>query len=211
MKRINIKQIEYPLILISFAFLALWLLGAFYVLLSPLEAVSLLSFKEAQPIYIFLMYTFSLIIPTIGLLIFMKDNMKKSSRWYFGIPFLVSIFLMTLLRDEKYMSMFFEISYISTYDVSEFLSSKTGQALINIFFSSASVSFILSVPKNKKEIMKIPLIVSIITAASIIIFYLAYLPFNTTIDSLYYLGILCSFLLGIALLRVAVNYKIDKL
>lgn len=210
MKKINLKKIELSLSLISFTFLALWLIGALYLVVLPFEGVPLLSFESLQPIYIFLMYMFSLIIPVFGLLVFMKDNRKCSPRWYFAFPFLVAIFLMTLLRDEKYMSMFFETSYILIYDVSGILSSKKGQALISAFFSLASVLFILSVPERKKEIMKISYIVSVITTASVVTFYLAYLFFNTTIDFLYYVNILGGPLLGFSLLRASVHYNTKR-
>ncbi len=113
------------------------------------------------------LYLFSLFLPAVGLIIFMKNTRKISSRWYWGMPLLIGLILNTFLRDAMFMSPYstnaFNLVYgqlvITTFPILyklhilERISPMNINLmfLISIFFSVAAALFCLSVPKEKRK------------------------------------------------------------
>jgi hypothetical protein len=209
MKKISIMQTGFPLLLISFTFLAMWILGAISLVLAPFVRNLVLPLETSRHIYLLLIYLFSLFLPAVGLLLFMNKIRRSSSRWYLGIPLFIAVFLITFLRDSMAMAPFYGISFIPAYDSLHILDSQAGKTFISIFFSLSSLLFTLSVPENKRKIMVTPFRISIFASASIIIYNLvdflsrSYISANQIFGILHVLGI---FFLGLSLVWVAVNY-----
>ena len=133
----------------------------------------------------------------------------SSPKWYWGIPLFVSIFLITFLRDSMYMASLYNISFVSAYDNLHILDSQIGKAFVTIFFSISSLLFSLSVPENKRKLMKAPLIISIFMSISIVIYCIVDLFSNTYSETQIFgiLHVLGVFLFGVSLVRVAIDYE----
>lgn len=201
----SIKKPGFYLFLISLTFLAMWILGAISLILSPLISKLLISLELSRYIYIFLLYLFSMFLPAVGLAFFMNSIRISSSKWYWGIPLLIAMVLMTFLRDD--LNLVYDPSFISLYDRSSFLGSMATKAFIQIFFSLSALLFVLSVPESKGKLMKMPFKVAIVASASIIIYhsveFFVYIPENELFGFLHIISI---FILGLLLLRAAINY-----
>ncbi len=206
MQQVSIKKPGFYLFLISLTFLVMWILFAISFILSPLISNLLISLELSRYIYIFLFYLFSILLPAVGLIFFM-NYIKNSSRWYLGIPLLIAVFLMTFLRDSMTMARFYSVSFISAYDTLQILDSMATKAFIQIFFSLSALLFVLSVPESKAKLMKMPFRMAIVASASIIIYhsvaFFVYIPENQLFGFLHIISI---FLLGLLLLRAAINY-----
>lgn len=118
-----------------------------------------------------MLYLFSLFLPAIGLVAFMKKTRKNSSRWYGGIPLLIGIILNTFLRDAMFMFPFnpnadnivYGQPFIATFPIlykwhileflspSDYVMNSTIMFLISIFFSIAAALFCLSIPEDKRK------------------------------------------------------------
>lgn len=164
MNRISISQTRISLFLISLTFLALWIefiICNFIILnISNRDLIGLLS-----------LYLFSLFLPAVGLLVFMKNMRKTSSRWYWGIPLLIGLILNTFVRDSIFMRPFnlyainlvYGQPFIATFPI--FYKWHVLESLpygghkmnliimnfISIFFSLAAALFCLSVPEKKEK------------------------------------------------------------
>jgi len=199
----SIKKPGFYLLLISLTFLAMWILGAISLILYPL--FSKLSLELSRYICILLLYLFSMFLPAVGLVFFMNSIRVSSSKWYLGIPLLIAVVLMTFLRDG--LNLVYDPSFISLYDKSSFLDSMATKAFIQIFFSLSALLFVLSVPESKAKLMKMPFRMAIVASASIIIYhsvaFFVYIPENELFGFLHIISI---FILGLFLIRVAVNY-----
>ncbi|MFA0821394.1 MAG: hypothetical protein ACC612_00700 [Methanomethylovorans sp.] len=208
----NIKFIKCPevyLILISFTFLAMWILGTISLALGSLVHNSLVALETSRQIYLLLLYIFSMLFPAIGIILFTYTVKKSSARWYWGIPLFIAVFLITFLRDNIYMVQFYNISFISAYDKLHVLDSQTGKAFISIFFALSSLLFTLSVPENRRKTMVMPLRMAILASASIIIYNIVDLSSKIYVSEAQIFGILHVlgvFLFGLSLVRVAINY-----
>lgn len=208
-KKIITNRSVISLLLISFAYLAMWILGIVSFAIGPLVQKSLITLDVSRHIYLYLFYLLSLFLPLFGILLFM-DNMRPSSpKWYWGIPLFVSIFLITFLRDSMYMASLYNISFVSAYDNLHILDSQIGKAFVTIFFSISSLLFTLSVPENKRKLMKAPLIISIFMSISIVIYCIVDLFSNTYSETQIFgiLHVLGVFLFGVSLVRVAIDYE----
>lgn len=195
MNKPSIKKPGFHVFLISFVFLAMWILGAISLVLAPFVRNLVLPLETSRHIYLLLVYVFSLLLPAVGLLFFMNDIKGSSPRWYLGIPLFVAVFLITFLRDSMAMASFYGISFIPAYDSLHILDSQAGKAFIATFFSLSSSLFTLSVPENKRKIMVTPFRISIFVSASIIIYNLvdfltkSYISANQIFGILHVLGI----------------------
>ncbi|WP_407283025.1 hypothetical protein V7O61_00905 [Methanolobus sp. WCC1] len=109
-----------------------------------------------------------------------------------------------------YMSSVYSVSFIPAYDSLHVLDSKTVMVFVSILFSLSSVMFTLSVPEEKRLLMKVPLIISIVMTASISIYFLVDTLSKTYIseNQLFgFLHILTVLFFGLSLLWVAVKYE----
>lgn len=132
MDKLPIKIPGIYLIPISSTFLAMWVLA-----LIPIPP-SYFKPQTVDSIYIFSLYLFSFFIPTVGLLLFLNHIKKISSRWYWGVPLLFTIVLITLNRDNNILGPFYDTSFIASYvEISDFLSN-------NFFKYSVSIVYCLS-------------------------------------------------------------------
>ena len=156
----NIKFIRSPeiyLILISFTFLAMWI-------------SNIISFFYSSDIlYLVSKYLFSLIIPTIGLILYLNYIRTRSSTWYLGLPLFIGMILISFLRDSAIVYGEIPFSLIRQYDTSHLLDQTSVGRSIEIFFALSSLSFALSVPKNMKRKMYVPIRISVFTVACITI------------------------------------------
>ncbi|AAM03946.1 predicted protein [Methanosarcina acetivorans C2A] len=179
MNRISIRQTRVSLFLISLTFLTMWIefiICNFITLHMPYR-------EFINPL---MLYLLSLFLPAAGLLVFMKNNRKISSRWYLGIPFLLGLILNTFLRDFMFMNpfspyavnLFYGQPFIATFPILyrwhilEFLSpndsivNSTVLFFIYIFFSISVALFCLSVPEEKRKKLMAPFALSLIAAFS---------------------------------------------
>ena len=204
MDKTPIKKPGIYLILISSAFLAMWILGA----------LSLSQIIREDSHHIFLFYLLSLFIPLVGIILFMNNIRDKSPRWYWGIPLLFSLVLITLQRDMGILGFYYGISFIEKYDTSNILRNDALVYFSQLAFIISSALFTLSVPEENKAKMIIPFRISLITLTSVLIFIIINILVDwkiisfTTIQSnfwgLYVVGI---FIFGLSLIWVAFRYK----
>lgn len=177
MNRISMRQTRVSLFLISLTFLAMWIefiICNFITLHMPYrEFINLL-----------MLYLFSLFLPAAGLLVFMKNNRRISSRWYWGIPFLMGLILNTFLRDFMFMvpfspyavNLFYGQPFIATFPIlykwhileslspNDSIVNSTVLFFIYIFFSISVALFCLSVPEEKRKKLMFPFALSLIAA-----------------------------------------------
>jgi len=192
-----IKSPEFYLILISFTFLAMWI-------------SNIISFFYSSDIlYLISKYLFSLIIPTIGLILYLNYIRTRSSTWYLGLPLFIGMILISFLRDGAIVYGEIPFSLIRQYDTSHLLDQNSVVRSIEIFFALSSLSFALSVPKDMKRKMYVPIRISAFTVACITIAtvlqlivkqyqnYAAYLWFSNVLGLLFF---------GLSLIWIAVNY-----
>lgn len=175
-----------------------------------LSVLIIFLFSEVLPfsVYIFLLYIFSLLLPAFGLLFFMNSAKVISARWHWGIPLFISLGPTTLLWDNMFTAMLYGRAFISTFDKWGFLDSAPVRAFILIFYSLASVLFCASVQEGKRNRMRIPFIFASIASVSIIIFSVDSLigGFLAGAD-LFGLYVILTLLLGMSLIRVAIQYN----
>lgn len=185
MDRISISQTRLSLFLISLTFLAIWILFICSFITWDFPLINL-----------FLLYLFSLFLPAVGLLVFMKNIRKTSSRWYWGVPLLIGLILNTFVRDVRFMlpksviekgfwAFFYGQSFITNFPIFlkwhiiEPVPYGEGYQMnfiimnfISIFFSLAAALFCLSVPEEKRKKMMLPLGLSLIAAFSNLIYFI---------------------------------------
>ncbi|MDK2948294.1 MAG: hypothetical protein PWQ63_1454, partial [Methanolobus sp.] len=210
LKNIIYNKSRLSLLLISLTYLSLWILGFMSFFISPLIRHSFISPEAPRYIYLSIFYITSLFLPAAGLVFFIENIRSGSSIWYLGIPLFVSIFLITFQRDNMYMSSLYSVSFIPAYDSLHVLGSKTVMVFVSILFSLSSVMFTLSVPEEKRLLMKVPLIISIVMTASISIYFLVDTLSKTYIseNQLFgFLHILTVLFFGLSLVWVAVKYE----
>jgi hypothetical protein len=143
----------------------------------------------------------------LGILLYMDKIRPISKRWYLAIPLLISIFLLTYVRDHLYMAAIYDISFMSANGSLPFLETQIGQGLVSIIFSISSILLILSMPDNRRKVMRIPFALSIVMTASISIYFIV-----TQVIRAYYshvqifgiLHIICILLFGLFLSWFAV-------
>jgi hypothetical protein len=180
-----IRQTRVSLFLMSFTFLAIWF--EIFICLFITRHIPYRDF-----INLLILYLFSLFLPAIGLLIFMKNTRRTSSRWYWGIPLLIGLILNTFLRDAMFMIPFNlnadQPIYGQPFIASFFpiFQNSTVVFLISIFFSAATALFCLYVPKEKRKKFMLPLALSIIAVLSNFIQFIVtrqpYSPSNETMS-----------------------------
>lgn len=98
------------------------------------------------------------------------------------------------------MATVYEISFMSAKSSLPFLESTIGQAIAILLFSISTVLFILSMPDNKRKVMRIPFALSIIMTASMSIYYFVEQIIRdhySAISILGFLHILCILLFGL--------------
>jgi len=204
MDKTPIKKPGIYLILISSAFLAMWILGA----------LSLAQIIREDSHHILIFYLLSLFIPLVGIILIMNNIRDSSPRWYWGIPLLFSIILITLNRDNNIMSVVYETSFISRYDViSHILADNFFKYSVQIVFSLSMILFALSVPENKRDKMLLPFRIALFTLACDVIFtimdvlvrykYIGSISVHNNFGGLYIMGI---FVFGLSMIWTAVNY-----
>lgn len=160
------------------------------------------------PVYVSLLYIFSLFLPAFGILVFMSSTRMISARWHWGVPLFISLAPMTLLRDNMFTGMLYGRAFISTFDTWGFLDAAPSRAFILTFYSLASVLFCLSAPEGKRSEMRIPLMFATTASASIIIFSVDSLTGGSLAEAnLFGLYVVFTLLLGISLARVAIHYS----
>lgn len=205
----SIKRSGLYLYMISFTFLAMWIIG-----IISLGFSEYLPSNIEKPMFLSLLYLLSLIFPAFGLIIFMNSIKNNSPRWYWGIPLLVSIILITLNRDNNIMNVVYEISFISKYaEISHILTSNFFKYSVQIVFSFSMMLFALSVPENKRDKMLFPFRIALFTLACDVIFtimdvlvrykYIGSISVHNNYGGLYIMGI---FVYGLSLIWTAVNY-----
>ena len=114
MKRIRVNKIPIKkpgiyLILISSTFLAMWISNI------------LSFFYSSDLLYLACKYLLSLIIPTIGLILFLNSTRTRSSTWYLGLPLFIGMILISFLRDGAVVYGEIPFSLIRQYDTSHLL------------------------------------------------------------------------------------------
>ncbi len=210
MNKISLKSPGINLILISFAFTAMWIVGAFSIILSSLIP-SLLSAQTLGKFCLASMYICSFIIPLVGLVSYIRDNKAKSSKYYLAIPLLISVFFMTLYRDINHMHFFYKVSLFGKMG---FELNSLMIAAVFVFFALSALLFVYSAPKSKAKIMEIPYIFSIlllllsITYAFTSIaysFFVKYLP-QSMMDSFGMIYFLMTPLFGLSLIWAGTKY-----
>lgn len=214
MNRISISQERLSLFLISLTFFAWWI-EAFVCMF--------ITWNMPDPplVNLLSLYLFSLILPIIGLLVFMKNTKKTSSRWHWGIPLLIGLILYTFIRDFLFMRSFepgalFQFTYgqslVSSFDKWDLLkhSSVATSPIINfisVFFSLASALFCLSVPEEKRKIMMLPFVLSLVTAFSNTILFVEYSIRNPgDVPIFFYVYSISIIVLGLSYVRVSIIY-----
>ena len=205
----SVKKSGLYLFLISFTFLSMWIIG--FISLGFSEYIPS---NIEKPMFLSLLYLLSLIFPAFGLIIFMNSIKSSSPRWRWGIPLLVSIILITLNRDNNIMSVVYETSFISKYDViSYILADNFFKYSVQIVFSLSMILFALSVPETKRDKTLLPFRISLFTLACVVIFtivdvlvrykYIGSVSVQNNFGGLYILGI---FVFGLSMIWTAVNY-----
>lgn len=220
MHRISISQARLSLFLISLTFLAIWILFICSFITWDFPLINL-----------FLLYLFSLFLPAIGLLIFMKNIRKNSTRWYWGVPLLIGLILNTFVRDVMFMlpksaiekgfwAFFYGQSFITNFPIflkwqiiepviygEGYKMNFTAMNFISIFFSLAAALFCLSVPKEKRKKMMLPFGLSLVTAFSNTILFAEYSIRNPgDVPIFYYVYSISIVVLGLSYIRAAINY-----
>lgn len=197
----SIKFIKYPeiyLILISFTFLAMWI-------------SNIISFFYSSDIlYLVSKYLFSLIIPTIGLILYLNYIRTRSSTWYLGLPLFIGMILISFLRDSAIVYGEIPFSLIRQYDTSHLLDKTSVGRSIEIFFALFSLSFALSVPKDMKRKMYVPIRISAFAVACITIATVLQLivkQYQNYAAYLWFSNVLGLFFFGLSLIWIAVNYN----
>lgn len=171
----------------------MWITGFFSTLMS------------SPHVYVCLLYLFSLLLPAIGLLLFMSSARENSTRWYWGVPLLIGLFLITFLRDNMAANFFYEWSFISTFDTFNLLETAPLRISIMIFFSLASVLFCLSADNGVRTKMRIPLMLSIISSLIVIIFFMDHLARGALANSsLYGIHVIVILFIGLSFLWLAI-------
>jgi membrane protease YdiL (CAAX protease family) len=131
------------LILISSTFLAMWILALIPIPPSHFKP------QTVDNIYIFSLYLFSFLIPAVGLLLFLNHIKKISSRWYWGVPLLFTVVLITLNRDNNILGPFYDTSFIVSYgEISDFLSNSFFKYSVSIVYCLSMLLFTMSVPRK---------------------------------------------------------------
>lgn len=193
-----IKSPEFYLILISFTFIAMWISN------------TISFFYSSDIVHLVSKYLFSLIIPTIGLILYLNYIRTRSSTWYLGLPLFIGMILISFLRDGAIVYGEIPFSLIRQYDTSHLLDQNSVVRSIEIFFALSSLSFALSVPKDMKRKMYVPIRISAFTVACITIAtvlqlmvkqyqnYAAYLWFSNVLGLLFF---------GLSLIWIAANYN----
>lgn len=202
MKRIRVNKIPIKkpgmyLILISSTFLAMWIsniLSFFYL---------------SDLLYLACKYLFSLIIPTIGLILFLNSTRTRSSTWYLGLPLFIGMILISFLRDGHILYGEIPFSFIRQYDTSHLLDQDSIVRYIEVFFALSSLLFTLSVPKDMKKKMYIPLRISMVTVFCITIATVLQLIVKQYLDFaayLWFFNVLGNFFFGFSLIWIVINY-----
>jgi hypothetical protein len=168
MNQISIRQTRVSLFLISLTFLAM----SIELVICQLEFENMPSMSLFN---LLILYLFSLFLPAVGLLVFMKNTRRTSSRWYWGIPLFLGLVLNTFLRDAMFMNPFdsravnlvygqpFIANFLTLYD---FLVNPNIMFLISSFFSVSTALFCLSVPEGKRKKFMLPFALSLIAVLS---------------------------------------------
>ncbi|AKB77537.1 hypothetical protein MSHOH_1054 [Methanosarcina horonobensis HB-1 = JCM 15518] len=180
-----------------------------------------------------MLYLFSLFLPAVGLIVFMKNTRKTSSRWYWGILLLLGLILNTFLRDAMFMvpyninavNLVYGQPFIATFPILykwhilERISPMNINLMffISIFFSVAAALFCLSVPEEKRKKFMLPFVFSLIAVLSKLIqFIVQRRPDNPSLEIFpnetmsYYTFVIFSlaiFFLGLSFIEIAVNYE----
>jgi hypothetical protein len=209
--KIPIKKPGIYLILISSTFLAMWILA-----LIPIPP-SYFKPQTVDSIYILSLYLFSFFIPTVGLLLFLNHIKKISSRWYWGVPLLFTIVLITLNRDNNILGFFYETSFTASYSsISHFLSGNFFKYSVQIVFSLSMLLFVMSVPENKRNKMSTSFRVSLFTLVSVLIFTAVdillnweIIPFTTVHNNFWGLYVFGIFIFGLSLFWTALHYETE--
>ena len=197
MDKIPFKKPGIYLIPISSTFLAMWISNI------------LSFFYSSDLLYLACKYLFSLIIPTIGLILFLNSTITRSSTWYLGLPLFIGMILISFLRDGAIVYGEIPFSFIRQYDTSHLLDQNSIARYIEIFFALSSLSFALSVPKDMKRKMYVPIRISAFTVACITIATVLQLMVKQYLDFAAYLwfsNVLGNFFFGLSLIWIAVNY-----
>ena len=221
MNQISISQTRVSLFLISLTFLA--------ILIEFVICQSTLNLPNRDLINLLMLYLFSLFLPAVGLIVFMKNTRKTSSRWYWGMPLLIGLILNTFLRDAMFMSPYninavnlvYGQPFIATFPVLykwhilEHISPMNINLmfLISIFFSITAALFCLSVPEDKRKKFKLPFALSLIAVISNSIQFLVgrqpYSLSNVTISGYSFVIFSISILfLGLSFIGIAVIYDL---
>jgi hypothetical protein len=221
MGRISINQTRWSLFLISLTFLAMWIeffICNFFTMNMP----------NSNFMNLVLLYLFSLFLPAVGLLVFMRNIRIVSSRWYWGIPFLIGLILNTFVRDLTFMTPFrpgdiFQFVYGQPFIASFFPIFHNSTVmmpivnLISIFFSLSAALFCLSVPEEKRKKFMLPFALSIISSfANIILFIIvsmqktiinsSFSTYTSLTEITFVIFSIAIFILGLSFIRVAVIY-----
>jgi len=209
--KIPIKKPGIYLILISSAFLAMWVLA-----LIPIPP-SYFDSRTVDNIYVFNMYLFSFLIPSIGLFLFLSNIKNKSPRWYMGVPLFFSIVLVTLNRDNNLLRPFYDTSFIASYsNISNFLSDNFFKYSVSIVFSLSMLLFTMSVPENKRKKLLTPFRISFLTLVCAVFFiivdllarykYAGSVSLRENLGLLYILG---TFIFGLSLIWSGIHYETE--
>lgn len=197
MDKIPIKKPGIYLILISSTFLAMWISNI------------LSFFYSSDLLYLACKYLFSLIIPTIGLILFLNSTRTRSSTWYLGLPLFIGMILISFLRDGAIVYGEIPFSFIRQYDTSHLLDQNFTARYIEVFFALSSLLFIFSLSQDMKKKMYIPFRISVFTLACISIATVLQLMVKQYLDFaayLWFFNMLGNFFFGLSLIWIAVNY-----
>jgi len=193
-----IKSPEFYLILISFTFIAMWISN------------TISFFYSSDIVHLVSKYLFSLIIPTIGLILYLNYIRTRSSTWYLGLPLFIGMILISFLRDGAIVYGEIPFSLIRQYDTSHLLDQNSVERSIEIFFALSSLSFALSVPKDMKRKMYVPIRISAFTVACITIATVLQLivkQYQNYAGYLWFSNVLGLIFFGLSLIWIAVNYN----
>lgn len=211
MDKIPLKKPGIYLILISSTFLAMWILALIPTLPFYFKP------QTVDNIFIFSMYLFSFLIPTVGLFLFMANIKKHSPRWYWGVPLLFTIILITLNRDNNILGPFYDTSFIASYgEISDFLSNNFFKYSVSIVYCLSMLLFTMSVPENRRNKMSTSFRVSLFTLACVVIFtivdvlsrykHIGTVSLSENFGLLYILGI---FFFGLSLTWSGIHYEAE--
>lgn len=201
MKQESIRQTRVSLFLISLTFLAMWVEFVICKYITP-------NMPYRELINLLTLYLFSLVLPAIGLLIFIKNMRRISPRWYWGVPFLVGIILNTFVRDLTFMVPF-SPNAVNLFYGQPFLSNfvtfdSTTISIITIFFSVAVALFCLSVPEEKRKKLMLPFALSLIAAFSNMIHFIVGLMGESTVAYYsFFVSSIAVFIVGLFFMLIA--------